>query len=163
MGAPTTHGTAARHLACPRAVALALLLGAALGSVHAQGSPVGLWKTIDDTTKKERSLVRITERDGVLVGRIERRLDPEAKPDARCDVCTDDRKGQPIDGLEILRGVTKHADDPKRWDGGSILDPENGKTYKVRLSPSDDGKLLDVRGYIGTPLIGRTQTWVRAE
>ena len=49
------------------------------------------------------------------------------------------------------------------WDGGDILDPNNGKTYKVRLTPMDGGKKLEVRGYIGTPLLGRTQTWIRVE
>ena len=47
--------------------------------------------------------------------------------------------------------------------GGEILDPNNGKVYKVRLKPADGGKKLDVRGYIGAPLLGRTQTWIRVE
>ena len=85
---------------------------------------------------------------GVLIGRIEKRLDPEAKAAAVCDKCADDRKGKPIDGLEIIRGVKK-ADGEDLWDGGHILDPEEGKTYKVRLTPADGGRRLDVRGYIG--------------
>ncbi|MEN9544568.1 MAG: hypothetical protein RLZZ598_1401 [Pseudomonadota bacterium] len=139
----------------------ALLLLA--GAVFAQASPAGLWKTIDDTTKKERSLVRIADNGGVFSGRIEKRLDPNAKPNEVCEPCTDDRKGKPVDGLEIIRGVKKNADDAALWDGGSILDPENGKTYKVRLIPVDGGKKLEVRGYIGMPVLGRTQTWIRVE
>ena len=143
-------------------LAAAVLL-AATGAAYAQSSPVGLWKTIDDKTKKERSLVRIVEAaGGVLVGRIEKRLDPEARPDAACDKCSDDRKGRPMDGLEIIRGVKK-ADLEGLWDGGHILDPEEGKVYKVRLTPADGGRKLDVRGYIGAPLLGRTQTWIRVE
>jgi uncharacterized protein (DUF2147 family) len=143
-------------------LAAAVLL-AATGAAYAQSSPVGLWKTIDDKTKKERSLVRIVEAaGGVLVGRIEKRLDPEARPDAACDKCSDDRKGRPMDGLEIIRGVKK-ADSEGLWDGGHILDPEEGKVYKVRLTPADGGRKLDVRGYIGAPLLGRTQTWIRVE
>lgn len=143
-------------------LAAAVLL-AATGAAYAQSSPVGLWKTIDDKTKKERSLVRIVEAaGGVLVGRIEKRLDPEARPDAVCDKCSDDRKGRPMDGLEIIRGVKK-ADSEGLWDGGHILDPEEGKVYKVRLTPADGGRKLDVRGYIGAPLLGRTQTWIRVE
>ncbi|RZU00508.1 DUF2147 domain-containing protein [Rivibacter subsaxonicus] len=133
------------------------------GSAFAQTSPAGLWKTIDDKSGKERSLVRISESAGVFSGRIEKRLDPNAPANEVCVPCTDDRKGKPVDGMEIIRGVKKNTDDAALWDGGSILDPENGKTYKVRLSPADGGKKLEVRGYIGMPMLGRTQTWIRVE
>lgn len=128
-----------------------------------QASPVGLWKTIDDGTKKEKSLVRISDQGGVLIGRIEKLLDPESKSDAVCDKCSDERKGQPIVGLNIIRNVRPNADDAAIWDGGDILDPNNGKVYKVRLKPVDGGKKLEVRGYIGAPLLGRTQVWQRVE
>jgi uncharacterized protein (DUF2147 family) len=126
----------------------------------AQASPVGLWKSIDDKTKKERSLVRITEAGGVLVGVIEKRLDPDAKADDKCDKCSDDRKDKPIQGLQIIRGVKQ---DGEHWGGGSILDPEEGKSYKVRLTLAEGGKKLDVRGFVGMPMLGRTQTWLRVE
>jgi uncharacterized protein (DUF2147 family) len=128
-----------------------------------QASPVGLWKTIDDGTKKEKSLVRISDQGGVLIGRIEKLLDPQAKPDAVCDKCSDERKGQPIVGLNIIRNVRPNAEDASTWDGGDILDPNNGKVYRVRLKPVDGGKKLEVRGYIGAPLLGRTQVWQRVE
>jgi uncharacterized protein (DUF2147 family) len=132
-------------------------------SAWAQNTPVGLWKTIDDETKKEKSLVRISEAGGVFSGKIEKLLDPDTKPDAKCDKCSDERKDQPILGLPIIRNVKSSADDVTLWDGGEILDPNNGKTYKVRLKPADGGKKLEVRGYIGAPLLGRTQTWHRVE
>jgi uncharacterized protein (DUF2147 family) len=128
----------------------------------AQATPVGLWKTIDDETKTEKSLVRITDSGGVLTGRIEKLLDP-AKQDSKCDKCTDERKDQPVQGMTILRNVKPSADDKALWEGGDILDPNNGKVYKVRLSPVDGGKKLEVRGYVGMPLLGRTQTWIRTE
>ena len=87
----------------------------------------------------------------------------DTKPDAKCDKCTGERKDQPILGLPIIRNVKANADDATLWDGGEILDPNNGKTYKVRLKPADGGKKLEVRGYIGAPLLGRTQTWIRVE
>ena len=124
---------------------------------------MGLWKTIDDETKKEKSLVRISEAGGVFSGKIEKLLDPDAKPDAVCDKCTDERKDKPILGMAIIRNVKASADDATLWDGGEILDPNNGKVYKVRLQPLDGGKKLEVRGYIGAPLLGRTQTWDRVE
>ena len=133
------------------------------GSAFAQASPVGLWKTIDDNTKKERSLIRVSEAGGVFTGKIEKRLDADAKPTDICDQCTDDRKNQPILGLTLIRNVKQSADDKGLWDGGDITDPDNGKVYKVRLKPIDDGKKLEVRGYIGMPMLGRTQTWIRVE
>lgn len=126
-------------------------------------SPVGLWKTIDDGSKKEKSLVRIAESGGVLTGKIEKLLDPTDKGDAVCDQCSDDRKDKPVLGLTIIRGVKQSADDTAMWDGGDILDPANGKVYKVRLKPAQGGKALEVRGYIGMPMLGRSQTWVRVE
>jgi uncharacterized protein (DUF2147 family) len=146
-----------------RAAIVAGALALAGVSAAAQSTPAGLWKTIDDETKKEKSLVRITEAGGVFSGKIEKLLDPDTKPDAKCDKCSDERKDQPILGLPIIRNVKANAEDPALWDGGEILDPNNGKTYKVRLKPADGGKKLEVRGYIGAPLLGRTQTWYRVE
>jgi uncharacterized protein (DUF2147 family) len=140
---------------------IGLLLACASVAALAQATPAGLWKTIDDESKQEKSLVRIVESGGVLSGRIEKLLDA-TKQDSRCDKCTDSRKDQPVSGMAILEGVKKNADQAY-WDGGSILDPNNGKTYKVRLTPRDGGKSLEVRGYIGMPLLGRTQTWQRVE
>jgi uncharacterized protein (DUF2147 family) len=144
-------------------VLMALAATFVMSAASAQSSPVGLWKTIDDATKAEKSQVRITEANGVLMGRIEKLLGADAKQDAVCEECTDDRKGLPIVGMNIIRGIKKNAEHEGLWDGGTILDPKNGKTYKLRLKPSDDGKGLEVRGYIGAPLFGRTQTWYRVE
>lgn len=123
-------------------------------------SPAGLWKTIDDKTGKERALVRITESGGVFNGKIEKLLAADAKPDAKCDQCTDARKDQPVVGMTILRNVKKNEE---IYEGGDILDANNGKVYRVRLTLASDNKKLDVRGYIGTPMLGRSQTWLRAE
>jgi uncharacterized protein (DUF2147 family) len=139
---------------------LAVAAFAFAAGAWAQTTPVGLWKTIDDETKKEKSLVRISEAGGVLSGRVEKLFNP-SQPDPKCDKCSDERKDQPITGMEILRGVKKGDED--LWDGGTILDPNNGKVYKVRLKLADGGRKLDVRGYIGAPLLGRTQTWMRVE
>lgn len=145
-----------------RAAAACLLAAGALlaGTVSAQdlSSPVGLWKTIDDETKQAKSLVRIFEKDGALLGRIERILTD--KPDARCDRCTDERKDQPVQGMTIVTGMKREGD---LWDGGSILDPNNGKVYRSRMKLVEGGRKLEVRGYIGAPLFGRSQVWVREE
>lgn len=145
-----------------KTVAVALAAIVMQTAAWAQATPVGLWKTIDDETKKEKSLVRIADSGGVLTGKIEKLLDPAREKDV-CDKCTDERKDKPIAGMTIIRNVRQNADDKGMWDGGEIMDPNNGKTYKVRLKPADGGKSLDVRGYVGAPLLGRTQTWIRVE
>ena len=141
---------------------IALTLLTLAGSVFAQATPVGVWRTIDDKTKVEKAQVRITETGGVLSARLEKLLAADAKQDAVCDKCTDDRQDKPIVGMEIMRGVKK-AEAENTWDGGTILDAADGKIYKVRLQPADGGKKLEVRGYVGMPMLGRTQTWLRVE
>ena len=140
------------------AVASALLLIAA--SAAAQMSPVGLWRSIDDKTGAAKAEIRITQTAGALNGRIEKVLNPKAKPDAKCVECRDERKDQPMAGLEIIRGAKK-AEGKDVWEDGKILDPENGREYPLRLTPVDGGAKLDVRGSFGP--FGRTQTWVRVQ
>ncbi|NML18883.1 DUF2147 domain-containing protein [Azohydromonas caseinilytica] len=142
-----------------KAFVTAALLACA-SAAWAQGTPVGLWRTIDDATGQAKSLVRITESGGVLTGRVEQLLDP-AQAERRCSACSDERKDQPVQGMTILRNVRQ--EEPGQWGGGDILDPNNGKVYKVRLRPEADGSRLVVRGYIGLPALGRSQTWQRVE
>lgn len=142
-----------------RVTGLALGLAASL-PVFAQMTPVGTWHTIDDKTQKVKSEIVIADQQGQLSGRITKLLREGADQNARCTECTDDRKGQPMVGLEIIRGA-KQAEGKAVWEGGRILDPENGKTYALRLTPVEGGQKLDVRGSIGP--FGRTQTWVRVQ
>jgi uncharacterized protein (DUF2147 family) len=133
----------------------------AAGPALAQMSPVGLWRSIDDNTGQARAEISIKDNgQGGLNGKVERSLQAIPSPEPNCNLCTDDRKGQPKIGLEIIRDAKKSGNDPV-WEGGTILDPENGKTYKVRLSPQDGGKTLQVRGYIG-PFF-RSQVWQRVQ
>ena len=123
-------------------------------------SPVGLWKTIDDETKKEKSIVEVYEVDGKLHGKIQkifRPVDEDQNP--KCDKCKGDMKDQPIIGLEILKKLKKSTD--KTWNDGDITDPNNGKTYSCKIELIEDGKKLKVRGFIGFSLLGRTQIWER--
>ena len=121
-------------------------------------SPVGQWHTLDEKTGELKSMVIIFEQQGVMKGRVEKVLRKDADPAAKCDKCSDDRKNQPVVGLEIIRGAKK-ASGKNVWEDGEILDPENGKTYALRLTPIENGAKLEVRGSFGP--IGRTQTWVR--
>lgn len=123
-------------------------------------SPVGLWKTVDDETGITKSEVRIVEANGVVTGKVERLLDPNVKQDSKCIECSDDRKDQPVIGMEILRGLKK-VDGKDEWEGGTVLDPKNGKVYKATLVPLEDGKKLQMRGYFG--FLYRTQVWIRVQ
>jgi uncharacterized protein (DUF2147 family) len=131
-----------------------------LGTAYAQETPVGLWRSVDDKTKEARAEIRINEVAGVLSGKIVKRLDKDAKPDDTCDKCTDDRKDKPVQGMEIIRKAKK-LDGEAAWGDGEILDPENGKVYRLKLIPIEGGKKLQVRGFIGP--FYRTQVWQRVE
>lgn len=113
----------------------------------------GKWKTIDDETKQAKSIVEIYKKaDGLYYGKVSQLLIKPADPN--CTSCKDDRKGKPILGMEIIRGLKK---DGNEFTGGTITDPKTGKTYKCTITRSGDQ--LNVRGYIGLSLLGRTQTW----
>lgn len=123
------------------------------------GSPMGRWKTIDDATGKVKSIVAIREDNGVLSGTIEQLFDPPV-PHPICYLCTGAKKNVPLVGLQILWGF--HADG-NSWTGGQVLDPETGKVYRASLALEDGGKQIRLHGYIGIPLFGRTEHWMRAE
>lgn len=144
----------------PRLCIVALTAGVSLTALAQAMSPVGLWSTIDDETKKPKSFVRITEKEGVVSGIVERIVDP-ARQDSKCDECPSDdpRKGKSVIGMTILTDLKKEGDNV--YSGGKILDPNNGKTYNAKVTVIDGGKKLDMRGSI--LFIGRTQTWLRAE
>ncbi|NVE00908.1 DUF2147 domain-containing protein [Massilia sp. BJB1822] len=139
-------------------IAASLLAAPAMAD---DGSPVGLWKNIDDVSGKPKALIRITETNGVLQGRIEklfRTADEEQNP--KCEKCKDARKDQPIVGMVFMSGLKK---DGNEYNDGEILDPDNGKVYRSKLKLADGGKKLEVRGYIGVPMLGRSQTWLRQD
>ena len=137
---------------------LALAAAFSLASAQAQMTPVGNWHSSDEKTGELKSLIQISESNGVLSGRIDKLLRKEADQKGVCKECTDERKDKPMLGLEIIRGARKAADKDV-WEGGKILDPENGKEYTLRMTPIEGGKKLEVRGSIA--FFGRTQTWVR--
>ena len=137
--------------------ALALLL------VHASASPptaVGVWKQIDENGKVG-ALVTISEEGGVFVGRLSRLfLDPADDPNPICSECSGAKHNQPVLGLVFIEGMKQSGLD---YEGGTILDPETGKLYKASMSLDPGGSQLTVRGYIGLPIFGRSQTWTRVQ
>jgi uncharacterized protein (DUF2147 family) len=141
------------------AIAASLLLGPAITRA-ADDTPVGTWRQVDDATGKVKSIIQITDNNGQLQGKVLQVLISDDGPHPVCKKCDGDRKDQPIEGMTIMWGVSKDGD---VWDGGKILDPQSGTVYKVKLTMETGGQKLDVRGYVGFSLMGRTQTWVRQQ
>ena len=139
---------------------VALPLAAASLLAQAADSPVGRWKTIDDGTGKPKSVVQIEQAaNGTLSGKVVEILQSNHGPNPTCDKCDGALKGKPIKGMTILWGLK--PDGTAVWGGGSVLDPAKGKTYKAKITLTEGGKKLQMRGYVGIEALGRTQTWVR--
>ncbi len=132
----------------------------ALAQGSKASSPVGLWHTISDVDGKPRGIVEIREEKGVFVGIARGTLRSDEPPNPTCDKCSGARKGKPLEGMDILTGLRANGDE---WTGGEVLDPDTGKVYKAKIKLIDGGRRLVLRGFIGFSLIGRSQTWVRAE
>lgn len=142
-----------------------LLLGAMLALTttgawaQAQGI-VGTWKTIDDHTHRPKVLIQIsTQANGMYSGTIIKILDHQPNASKTCSKCDGALKDQPILGMTILTGLHLEADGS--YGGGRIVDPESGHVYSCKAHLEDDGAKLNVRGYIGLSIFGRTQTWLR--
>jgi uncharacterized protein (DUF2147 family) len=106
-------------------------------------------------------MIRISENKGELEGKIEKLFRaPAEDQNPKCDKCEGVNKDQPILGMVFMSGLKKTGDD---YSGGQILDPDNGKVYKAKATLVEGGKKLNVRGYIGVPMLGRSQVWLRQE
>ena len=131
-------------------------------NAYAQDSdPQGLWKIVDENSGKATAVIKVVKSEGILHGTIQKVLGrPDGAPAPTCDACEGELKGTPIIGLRILSG---HRDDGEKYSGGEILDPGNGKTYSSNLKVVENGMKMEVRGYVGLPLFGRSQIWERVE
>ena len=134
-------------------VALPLMLASLSASAQ---SPVGRWKTIDDSTGQVKSIVEITQAaNGTLSGRVAQVLQSDRGPNPTCDKCSGDRRNRPITGMTILWDLRP---DGSEWSGGTILDPANGKTYRSKAKMLDANR-LGVSGCVA--FICREQVWQR--
>ena len=134
-----------------------LVAVAGIFSVSAQ-SVTGKWKTIDDETGQAKSIVEVYEQNGKIYGKVVEILNP-AKKDSKCTKCKGADKDKPINGLVIIKGLTK---DGNEWTDGDILDPQKGKLYSCTIKLDGKDK-LSVRGYVGISMLGRSQTWHRVK
>lgn len=139
----------------PRLLALGLLTLATTLALADSNSPVGNWKNISDKTNKPEAIIQIWEESGELHGKLIKLFDQK---ETLCKACKDDKKDKPLIGLEILWGLKK---DGQEWEGGKILDPDNGTIYSAKLALIEGGQKLKVRGFLGFSLFGRSQIWVR--
>jgi len=129
----------------------------ALRAADSASTPAGRWRTFDDKTPgKPKSIILLYEEKGLLFGRVETLVDPDAVK--ICDKCSDERKGRPVTGMVVVRRMKKDGDE---YSGGDILDPKNGSVYRCKMRLMDQGRKLSVRGYLGFSLFGRSQTWIR--
>jgi uncharacterized protein (DUF2147 family) len=146
-----------------RSLALAILSVPLATVASAQATPVGFWNTISDVDGRPTAVVEIRVINDELSAVVRALLVPATPTDSVCGRCSGERHGLRVIGLEIVRRMRRENSNGDEWSGGEILDPENGKTYRARMQVVDGGKKLIVRGYIGLPLLGRSQTWVRTE
>lgn len=143
-------------------VAIALSANALFAMAdNGMSTPVGVWRIVDETGDP-KALITISEKDGEYVGALTKSLGRSDALERRCNDCTDWRKGRKLQGLEIIRGLRK-ASDSDEYTGGKILDPDSGSEYGCKMRVVDGGRKLEVRGYFGISLLGRTQTWIREQ
>lgn len=137
------------------ALSAGALLSTSVFAVSLNGTQ---WQTVDDKTGEKKAVMQLTESGGKVTGKILKVLDKE-KADALCTKCPGSLKNKPVEGLQILSGFK--ADGNNQWSDGKLVDPESGKTYSGKLTLSDNGQSLKLRGFVGTPVFGRSQTWQR--
>lgn len=133
------------------------------GSFAADNSPVGYWKTIDDLTGKPKSIVHVwRNQQQMLMAKVVKLYSSSAQTNQTkvCTACKGDNHNQPIVGMVIMSGLRATNN---QWTNGEILDPANGKTYRCSARLTENGKKLKVRGFIGLPMFGRSQTWERVD
>ena len=117
------------------------------------------WKTIDDKTKQPKAIVKFTEqKNGTLSASIQSVLTPGEEN--ACKKCEGPYHNKSLKGLRIVTGLKNVGG--TSYENGSILDPQSGKTYKLKGQIADGGKKLELRGFIGVAALGRNQTWIRA-
>ena len=156
------------RLSFPRLSSLRLMMAGAAMSISAiviaapasdPTSAVGLWEQVDEKTGQPESWFKITERNGVYSGNIVKIFfKPGEDENWTCEKCEGDEKGKPVLGLALIKGMKRNGN---AYEEGTIMDPRDGAVYRALMKLSPDGQKLEVRGYLGISLFGRSQTWNR--
>ncbi len=138
----------------------AVAFAAAVAPLYAaEPTAVGLWEQVDEKSGQAESWFRITERNGVYEGAIVKIFfKPGEDPNWVCDRCEGAERGAPVLGLTLIKGMHRNG---LKYDDGTIMDPRDGSVYRALMQLSPDGRKLEVRGYLGISLFGRSQVWNR--
>ena len=144
------------------ALALAFLLATGVaGRADTAPTADGFWELQFDDGKPEAWFL-VSHKDDVYSARLVKGFKKEGddtKPEMICRKCPGDKKGARIMGLTLFWGLKR---DGLVFTGGSVLDPRDGSIYHAKMTLSEDGQELAVRGYLGIEMLGQTQTWHRA-
>jgi uncharacterized protein (DUF2147 family) len=144
------------------AFAAPLLASLAIGAPAGEPSAVGLWEQVDDKTGRAESWFRITEKNGVYQGQIVKMFPKPGSEDQKepflCTQCEGAERNAPVLGLMLIKNMQRKG---LSYDNGTIMDPRDGQVYRALMRLSPDGKVLEVRGFLGIALLGRSQTWNR--
>jgi len=125
----------------------------------AEQTAVGLWEQVDEGSGKAESWFKISERSGVYVGNVVKIFfKPGEDENWVCDKCEGSEKGAPVLGLALIKGMQRNG---LTYENGTIMDPRDGSVYRALMKLSPDGQKLEVRGYLGISLFGRSQVWKR--
>jgi uncharacterized protein (DUF2147 family) len=124
-------------------------------------SAIGLWEQVDEKSGQAESWFRIVEKDGVYTGTIVKMFAKPGDPPPesfRCTKCEGAEKDAPVLGLALIKAMKRNG---LSYEGGTIMDPRDGTVYRALMNLSPDGKKLEVRGFLGYAVFGRSQTWNR--
>jgi hypothetical protein len=133
----------------------------AAAAAHVEGPLLtGFWQAFNDDGRPG-GVFYFYEKNGLYEGRLVKAVTyPDEPPDdPLCKACTGEKKNQPMMGLVIVYGMKRHG--AAKYEDGHILDPRDGKIWSAELDVTPDNKKLNLRGYIGTPLLGQTRVWTR--
>jgi uncharacterized protein (DUF2147 family) len=136
---------------------------AVAGTTHPSGRPsdltaAGLWEQVDEKTGKTHAWFRIMEREGVYEGTIVRVLSMPDSPKISGRSSSSEKNEGSYQGMTLIRRMRRNGNS---YHGGTITDPRDGSVYSAQMQLSPDGQKLEVRGYMGIPLFGRSQIWNR--
>ncbi|HEY6979952.1 DUF2147 domain-containing protein [Reyranella sp.] len=125
----------------------------------AELTAVGLWEQVDENSGKAESWFKISERNGVYEGNVVKIFSkPGEDENFVCSKCEGAEKGAPVLGLTLIKGMQRNG---LAYENGTIMDPRDGAVYRALMKLSPDGGKLEVRGYLGLSLFGRSQVWNR--
>jgi uncharacterized protein (DUF2147 family) len=147
---------------CCKALTIAAVISVAIATAAAPAAEptvAGLWEQVDENTGKAESWFKISEHNGIYEGKVVKIFSkPGEDENWVCAKCEGPEKGAPVLGLTLIKGMRRNG---LTYENGTIMDPRDGSLYRALMKLSPDGQKLEVRGYLGISLFGRSQVWNR--